>query len=198
MIEIVERFKNDPESPPCAKLYFGHAETVVPLISLLGLFEGPPLTAEGFLLSKHRSFRSSAIVPYSSNIGFLIYRKLRSNVDGDMPEMLLQISVNEHLVNIPGQQHTVNIDIALNHFKSKIKEWNSDNCQTTQEYKRPIQDELWTCKIHFYCHLSKKHTHLLLSLQYSFFVLFFWKHTQVAIYLYYSTIFLPFLVFFWL
>jgi len=142
MIEIVERFKNDPESPPCAKLYFGHAETVVPLISLLGLFEGPPLTAEGFLLSKHRSFRSSAIVPYSSNIGFLIYRKLRSNVDGDMPEMLLQISVNEHLVNIPGQQHTVNIDIALNHFKSKIKEWNSDNCQTTQEYKRPTQDEL--------------------------------------------------------
>ena len=54
MIEIVERFKNDAQSPPCAKLYFGHAETVVPLISLLGLFEGPPLTAEGFLLSKHR------------------------------------------------------------------------------------------------------------------------------------------------
>ena len=54
MIEIVERFKNDAQSPPCAKLYFGHAETVVPLISLLGLFDGPPLTAEGFLLSKHR------------------------------------------------------------------------------------------------------------------------------------------------
>ena len=151
MIEIVERFKNDPTAEPCAKLYFGHAETVVPLISLLGLFEGPPLTAEGFLLSKHRfvvqlssifknnwqkihflkilftwelklsigisfiknlssrplkksfrSFRSSAIVPYSSNIGFLIYRKLDSNSDSDMPEMLLQISVNEHLVNIPG------------------------------------------------------------------------------------------------
>lgn len=142
MIEIVERFKNDPTAEPCAKLYFGHAETVVPLISLLGLFEGPPLTAEGFLLSKHRSFRSSAIVPYSSNIGFLIYRKLDSNSDSDMPEMLLQISVNEHLVNIPGQQHTVNIDIALNHFKSKIKEWDNDNCQTTQEYKRPTQDEL--------------------------------------------------------
>ena len=49
-----------------------------------------------------RSFRSSAIVPYSSNIGFLIYRKLDSNSDSDMPDMLLQISVNEHLVNIPG------------------------------------------------------------------------------------------------
>ena len=56
MIEIVERFKNDVSAPPAAKLYFGHAETVVPLISLLGLFEGPPLTAEGFLLSKHRYF----------------------------------------------------------------------------------------------------------------------------------------------
>ena len=54
MIEIVERFKSKPNSPAAAKLYFGHAETVVPLIALLGLFEGPVLTAEGFLLSKHR------------------------------------------------------------------------------------------------------------------------------------------------
>ena len=54
MIEIVERFKSNPEGPASAKLYFGHAETVVPLIALLGLFEGPVLTAEGFLLSKHR------------------------------------------------------------------------------------------------------------------------------------------------
>ena len=93
-----------------------------------------------------RSFRSSAIVPYSSNIGFLVYRKLNSNSDSDMPEMLLQISVNEHLVNIPGtfwenwisvhngkfsgQQHTVNIDIALNHFKSKIKV-----CKSTASFR---------------------------------------------------------------
>ena len=83
-----------------------------------------------------RSFRTSAIAPYSSNIAFLVYRKLESNSDSDMPKMLLQISVNEHLVNIPGiirtplafilcyilgQQHTVEIDTALKHFKSKIK-----------------------------------------------------------------------------
>ena len=54
MISLVERYKNDPDAPPSAKIYFGHAETVVPLIALLGLFEGPALTAEGFLLSKHR------------------------------------------------------------------------------------------------------------------------------------------------
>ena len=131
MISLVERYKNDPDAPPSAKIYFGHAETVVPLIALLGLFEGPALTAEGFLLSKHRkdnhdhqftslitdkpnqiicdylirSFRTSAIAPYSSNIAFLVYRKLESNSDSDMPKMLLQISVNEHLVNIPGMIH---------------------------------------------------------------------------------------------
>ena len=35
--------------------------------------------------------------------------------------MLLQIAVNEHLVNIPGQQHTVAIDTALEYFNQKIK-----------------------------------------------------------------------------
>jgi len=142
MISLVEQYKNDPDAPPSAKIYFGHAETVVPLIALLGLFEGPALTAEGFLLSKHRSFRTSAIAPYSSNIAFLIYRKLESNSDSDMPKMLLQISVNEHLVNIPGQQHTVEIDTALKHFKSKIKDWSNDECQTPNDYKRPTPDEL--------------------------------------------------------
>lgn len=142
MIEVVENYKNNPDSPPSAKIYFGHAETVVPLIALLGLFEGPALTAEGFLLSKHRSFRTSAIAPYSANIAFLVYRKLESNSDSDMPKMLLQISVNEHLVNIPGQQHTVDLDTALEYLKSKIKSWSNDFCQTPSDYKRPTKDEL--------------------------------------------------------
>ena len=119
MIKVIHDLKANPLSDPRATIYFGHAETIVPLIALLGLFEGPPLTAEGFLLSKHRAFRTSKIAPFGANIAFLIYRKKVDNTN-ETPNMLLQIAVNEHLVNIPGQQHTVSLDTALDYFKEKI------------------------------------------------------------------------------
>ena len=121
MVRIVTELRDNPRSDPRATIYFGHAETIVPLIALLGLFEGPPLTAEGFLLSKHRAFRTSKIAPFGANIAFLVYRKKSQNVAIETPDMLLQIAVNEHLVNIPGQQHTVSIDTALEYFNEKIK-----------------------------------------------------------------------------
>lgn len=121
MVNIVTELKANPLSVPRATIYVGHAETIVPLIALLGLFEGPPLTAEGFLLSKHRAFRTSKIAPFGANIAFLIYRKKSENVGSETPNMLLQIAVNEHLVNIPGQQHTVGLDTALDYFNEKIR-----------------------------------------------------------------------------
>jgi multiple inositol-polyphosphate phosphatase/2,3-bisphosphoglycerate 3-phosphatase len=132
MVRIVTELRDNPRSDPRATIYFGHAETIVPLIALLGLFEGPPLTAEGFLLSKHRAFRTSKIAPFGANIAFLVYRKKSENVAIETPDMLLQIAVNEHLVNIPGQQHTVSIDTALEYFNEKIKNWSNDECDDSE------------------------------------------------------------------
>ena len=68
MVQVVDALKTSPLGDARASIYFGHAETIVPLIALLGLFEGPALTAEGFLLSKHRAFRTSKIAPFGANI----------------------------------------------------------------------------------------------------------------------------------
>jgi hypothetical protein len=104
------------EKRPSSHITTNFFSTLLP-----GLFEGPPLTADGFILSKHRAFRTSKIAPFAANIGFLVYRKKEDNVNVETPDLLLQIAVNEHLVNIPGQQHTVSLDTALDYFNQKIR-----------------------------------------------------------------------------
>lgn len=139
MVAVLKELKANQKSDPKATIYFGHAETIVPLIALLGLFEGPPLTADGFILSKHRAFRTSKIAPFAANIGFLVYRKKEDNVNVETPDLLLQIAVNEHLVNIPGQQHTVSLDTALDYFNQKIRSWSHEECNGKP--KTPRHDE---------------------------------------------------------
>jgi len=50
MVGLIRDMVKNPDAKPRADLYFGHAETAVPLMALLGLFDGAPLTADSFVL----------------------------------------------------------------------------------------------------------------------------------------------------
>jgi hypothetical protein len=52
MVGLIRDMVENPDAKPRADLYFGHAETAVPLMALLGLFDGAPLTADSFVLGK--------------------------------------------------------------------------------------------------------------------------------------------------
>lgn len=52
MVALIRDMVENPDAKPRADLYFGHAETAVPLMALLGLFDGAPLTADSFVLGK--------------------------------------------------------------------------------------------------------------------------------------------------
>nr|XP_006630537.2 PREDICTED: multiple inositol polyphosphate phosphatase 1 [Lepisosteus oculatus] len=53
----------------------GHAETLLPLLSLMGFFKDEvPLTSDNFAQQQNRTFRSSQIVPYASNLVFVLHR----------------------------------------------------------------------------------------------------------------------------
>lgn len=82
--------------PEVAHFMFGHAETIVPLLSLMGLYD------EG-IEWRHdtprdvwieRKFKSRDITPFSSNVGLLLYRC------GE--EYFVRALHNEVEVNIPG------------------------------------------------------------------------------------------------
>lgn len=84
-------------SPEPASILVGHAETLLPLLSLLGLYKDQiPPTASNYQSQHRRQFRTSRIVPYAANLIFVLYDCQRG------PR--LQLLVNESPVRFPGIQ----------------------------------------------------------------------------------------------
>ena len=58
-------------------LYFGHAESFIPVLDILGLFhDQEPLRADMFdspSLADTRKFRTSAFAPFSANLAFVLH-----------------------------------------------------------------------------------------------------------------------------
>ncbi|CAN9508814.1 unnamed protein product [Ophioblennius macclurei] len=82
-------------SPEPASILVGHAETLLPLLSLLGLYKDQtPPTAGNYQSQQRRRFRTSRIVPYAANLLFVLYDCQRG------PR--LQLLLNESPVRFPG------------------------------------------------------------------------------------------------
>lgn len=78
----------------------GHAETLLPLLSLMNLFkEETPLTAANFAEQHSRIFLTSRMVPYAANLAFVLY----SCREGPR----LQLVLNERPLVFPGISDTV-------------------------------------------------------------------------------------------
>lgn len=74
----------------------GHAETLLPLITLLGFFkDSTRLTATNFAEQTHRSFHTSYIMPYIGNLALALY-------DCGSDGLRLQALLNEKPVTFPG------------------------------------------------------------------------------------------------
>ncbi|KAM9336990.1 multiple inositol polyphosphate phosphatase 1b [Symphorus nematophorus] len=82
-------------SPEPASILVGHAETLLPLLSLLGLYKDKtPPTASNYQSQHSRTFRTSLIVPYAANVLFVLYDCQRG------PR--LQLLINESPARFPG------------------------------------------------------------------------------------------------
>lgn len=90
------RPRRSTDAPPePASILIGHGETLLPLISLLGLYKDKtPPTAANYQSQHERLFRSSLLVPYAANLLFVLY---------DCPRgPRLQLLLNESPVRFPG------------------------------------------------------------------------------------------------
>ncbi|XP_029933862.1 multiple inositol polyphosphate phosphatase 1b isoform X2 [Myripristis murdjan] len=85
------------DGPGSASIQLGHAETLLPLLALLGLYRDPaPPAAHNYHTQHGRSFRTSRIVPYAANLLFVLY--------DCRPAARLQLLLNESPVRFPGLQ----------------------------------------------------------------------------------------------
>ncbi|XP_017283551.1 multiple inositol polyphosphate phosphatase 1-like [Kryptolebias marmoratus] len=74
----------------------GHAETLLPLLTLLGFFKDTvPLTASNYASQAQRSFRTSLMLPYAANLVLALY-------DCGGGDVRLQPLLNEKPVTFPG------------------------------------------------------------------------------------------------
>ncbi|CAF98607.1 unnamed protein product, partial [Tetraodon nigroviridis] len=74
----------------------GHAETLLPLLTLLGFFkDADRMTSTNYAAQTGRSFRSGRIVPYAANLVLVLY-----DCGGD--DLRLQPLLNERPVKFPG------------------------------------------------------------------------------------------------
>ena len=74
-------------SSKIAVFRFAHAETTLPLLSLLGLFrDNNLLLAKNFHQNKNRVFRTSRMAPFSTNIGFVLLDCLAKTGEDDDEE----------------------------------------------------------------------------------------------------------------
>lgn len=79
-------------------LNFAHAETTLPLMTLLGYTDRTALYANASLAAiEGREFRTSVSAPFGANIEFRLFQR-KSNED----QYFVQVLVNEHEDEIPG------------------------------------------------------------------------------------------------
>ncbi|XP_026575691.1 multiple inositol polyphosphate phosphatase 1 isoform X1 [Pseudonaja textilis] len=105
-------------------IQFGHAETLQPLLSLMGYFKDKvPLNASNYHSQLKRKFRSGRIVPYAANLLFVLYHCDQPKSPKD--EYKVQILLNEKLLPFTYSGKTVSLYTKLKkHYKCFLQ-----NCE---------------------------------------------------------------------
>ncbi|KAL7053540.1 hypothetical protein AAHC03_027031 [Spirometra sp. Aus1] len=104
--------------PPLGVFWFGHAETLLPLVIKLGLFNesvktplggGDHLRSSGLQSRLDRLtsrppvvnlFRTAHIIPFAGNIAFLLFHRPRPRQAPSLDDYILEVRLNEQVVDI--------------------------------------------------------------------------------------------------
>ncbi|KAM9061775.1 multiple inositol polyphosphate phosphatase 1 isoform X1 [Sarcophilus harrisii] len=122
---VEQRQRSQPISSP-AVFHFGHAETLLPLLSLMGYFKDKePLTAHNYKEQTQRQFRSGHIVPYAANLIFVLYHCERPETPAR--EYQVQLLLNEEPLPFVHSAETVATYQELKeHYRDVLQSCRSD------------------------------------------------------------------------
>ena len=81
---------------------FAHAETTLPLMTLMGFGDRTPLRGD-FSLDQitQRGFRASLLAPFAANIEFRLFEEAAETAD-DGKKYYVQVRLNEQIAAVPG------------------------------------------------------------------------------------------------
>ncbi|XP_065700130.1 multiple inositol polyphosphate phosphatase 1 [Patagioenas fasciata] len=130
--EAVEESKSSkPISSPLI-VQVGHAETLQPLLALMGFFkDDEPLKANNYIKQTHRKFRSGRIVPYAANLVFVLYHCDHAKTSEE--EYQVQMLLNEQPLVFLHSNETISTYADLRDYYKDILE----NCHFKEECELP-------------------------------------------------------------
>jgi multiple inositol-polyphosphate phosphatase / 2,3-bisphosphoglycerate 3-phosphatase len=136
--------------------YFGHAETVVPVLAALGLFkDGFPLLAADFgsHAAKQRKFRVSHISPFAVNVALVLYEKQDFADSGTEPSARVDDS-------LPQQSDTADHYMLELLFKEKSMEFPFATriLWPYSEVRRKYEEYIDRCDFHKICESAERST----------------------------------------
>ncbi|KAJ8013995.1 hypothetical protein DPEC_G00035630 [Dallia pectoralis] len=92
---VASEIRSGSDVTEAVTIQVGHAETLLPLLTLLGFFkDSMPLTSSSYVKQRQRAFRTSKISPYAANLVLVLY-----DCSGDLR---LQAVLNEKPLAFPG------------------------------------------------------------------------------------------------
>ncbi|KAM9232994.1 multiple inositol polyphosphate phosphatase 1 [Leptosomus discolor] len=128
---VEESKSSKPISSPLI-VQVGHAETLQPLLALMGFFkDDEPLRANNYVRQRHRKFRSGQIVPYAANLVFVLYHC--DQVKTSKEEYQVQMLLNEKLMSFHHSNETISTYADLKDYYKDILE----NCHFKEECELP-------------------------------------------------------------
>uniref|UniRef100_A0A665X9Q2 Multiple inositol polyphosphate phosphatase 1 n=1 Tax=Echeneis naucrates TaxID=173247 RepID=A0A665X9Q2_ECHNA len=94
--KAADEIKSGQQVSEAVTVQIGHADTLLPLLTLLGFFkDSDPLTSTNYATQAQRSFRTSRMLPYAANLLLVLY-------DCGGGDLRLQPLLNEKPVTFPG------------------------------------------------------------------------------------------------
>ncbi|KAM6067586.1 multiple inositol polyphosphate phosphatase 1 [Chlamydotis macqueenii] len=128
---VEESKSSKPISSPLI-VQVGHAETLQPLLALMGFFkDDEPLKANNYVRQTRRKFRSGRIVPYAANLVFVLYHC--DQVKTSEEEYQVQMLLNEKLMTFHHSNETISTYADLKDYYKDILE----NCHFKEECELP-------------------------------------------------------------
>ncbi|NXR63295.1 MINP1 phosphatase, partial [Rhadina sibilatrix] len=128
---VEESKSSKPISSPLI-VQVGHAETLQPLLALMGYFkDDEPLLASNYARQAQRKFRSGRIVPYAANLVFVLYHC--DHVNASQEEYQVQVLLNEKLLPFHHSNETTSTYTDLKDYYKDILE----NCHFKEECELP-------------------------------------------------------------
>ncbi|NWU03907.1 MINP1 phosphatase, partial [Urocynchramus pylzowi] len=128
---VEESKSSKPISSPLI-VQVGHAETLQPLLALMGYFKDhEPLLASNYARQAQRKFRSGRIVPYAANLAFVLYHC--EHVNASQEEYRVQLLLNEKLLSFQHSNETTSTYTDLKDYYRDLLE----NCHFKEECELP-------------------------------------------------------------